>query len=234
MAQTSSASELDISTATSRSQSNIRSSQSEAQIEDDTQSQEEGSEAQIEDDTQSQEESSEPQIEDVSQSEVQSHPQPQRGSNRRLEPNPESYTPRRSTRGNNPPFVSMFLDRSRYKCIGCNKWISKKDYPHPRDLLFTLKAITPYLNRKTQEWDQTEKNGYFHLDLKCLQMHDATIELRQVTITDDTFLKLSQQQLQFLLVMLLPGACCIQQRENCVRYVKNKLHKVGRKYAGHT
>ena len=177
MAQTSSASELDISTATTRSQSNIRSSQSEAQIEDETQSQAE---------------SSEPNIENVSQSEVQ------RRSNRRLEPNPESYTPRRSTRGNNPPFVSMFLDRSRYKCIGCNKWISKKDYPHPRDLLFTLKAIRPYLNRKTQEWVHPEKNGYFHLDIKCLQMHDPTIELRQATITDDTFLKLSQQHLHFL------------------------------------
>ena len=70
MAQTSSASELDISTETTRSQSNIRSSQSEAQIEDGTQSQAESSEPNIEDDTQSQEESSEPQIENVSQSEV--------------------------------------------------------------------------------------------------------------------------------------------------------------------
>ena len=70
MAQTSSASELDISTATTRSQSNIMLSQCEAQIQDDTQSQEESSEPQIEDDIQSQEESSEPQ-----QSEVQSHPQ---------------------------------------------------------------------------------------------------------------------------------------------------------------
>ena len=142
MAQTSSASELDISTETTRSQSNIRSSQSEAQIKDETQSQAE---------------SSEPQIENVLQSEVQ------RRSNRRLEPNPESYTPRRSTRGNNPPFVSMFLDRSRYKCIGCNKWISKKDYPHPRDLLFTMKAIRPYLNRKTQEWVHPEKMATFTL-----------------------------------------------------------------------
>ena len=166
--------ELDSSTATTRSQSNIRSSQSEPQIEDETQ------------------------IEDAAISDGQSQPQPQRTANRRLEPNPESYTPRRSTRGNNPPFVTMFLDRSRYKCIGCNKWINKKDYPHPRDLLFTLKAIRPFLNRKTQEWVHPEKNGYIHLEIKCLQMHDPTIELRQATITDDTFLKLSQQQLQFL------------------------------------
>ena len=157
MAQASSASELDISTATTRSQSNIRSSQSEPQIEDDTQTEQESSEPQIEDDTQRKQESSELQIEDASLSEGQSQPQPQRRANRRLEPNPESYTPRRSTRGNNPPFVVMFLDRSRYKCIGCNKWINKKDYPHPRDLLFTLKAIRPFLNRKTQEWVHPEK-----------------------------------------------------------------------------
>ena len=183
MAQASSASELDISTATTRSHSNIRSSQSEPQIEDDTRREQE---------------SSEPQIKDASLGEGQSQPQSQRRANRRLEPNPESYTPRRSTRGNNPPFVAMFLDRSRYKCIGCNKWINKKDYPHPRDLLFTLKAIRPFLNRKTQEWVHPEKNGYFHLEIKCLQMYDPTIELRQATITDDTFLRLSQQQLQFL------------------------------------
>ena len=186
--------ELDSSTATTRSQSNIRSSQSEPQIEDETQ------------------------IEDAALSDGQSQPQPQRTANRRLEPNPESYTPRRSTRGNNPPFVTMFLDRSRYKCIGCNKWINKKDYPHPRDLLFTLKAIRPFLNRKTQEWVHPEKNGYFHLEIKCLQMHDPTIELRQATITDDTFLKLSQQQLQFLAGN--GRAYSIKQREKYLRYVK--------------
>ena len=185
MAQVSSPSELDISTATTRSQSNIRSSQSESQIEDYTQNEQES-------------QSSEPQIEDASQSEAQSQPQSQRRANRTSEPNPESYTPRRSTRGNNPPFVTMFLERSRYKCIGCNSWINKKDYPHPRDLLFTLKAIRPFLNRRTQEWVHPEKNGYFHLDIKCLQLHDATIELRQATMTDGTFMKLSQQQLEFL------------------------------------
>ena len=64
--------------------------------------------------------------------------------------------------------------------------------------MFTLKAIRPFLNRKTQEWVHPEKNGYFHLDIKCLQMHDSTIEMRQVTITDENFLMLSQQQLEFL------------------------------------
>ena len=63
--------------------------------------------------------------------------------------------------------------------------------------MFTLKAIRPFLNPKTQEWVHPEKNGYFHLDIKCLQMHDSTIEMRQVTITDENFL-MSQQQLEFL------------------------------------
>ena len=183
MEQSSSDPEMAISTTTTRSQSNLRSSQSEPKIEDASQS-----EPQIEDASQS-----EPQIEDASQSE----PHQQRRSHRR-QPDVESYVPRRSTRGNNPPFVAMFLDRSRYKCIGCNKWINKKDHPHPKDLMFTLKAIRPFLNRKTQEWVHPEKNGYFQLDIKCLQMHDSTIEMRQVTITDENFLMLSQQQLEFL------------------------------------
>ena len=173
MEQSSSDPEMAISTTTTRSQSNLRSSHSEVHIEDASQS--------------------EPQIEHASQSE----PHQQRRSHRR-QPDVESYDPRRSTRGNNPPFVAMFLDRSRYKFIGCNKWINKKDHPHPKDLMFTLKAIRPFLNRRKQEWVHPEKNGYFHLDIKCLQMHDSTIEMRQVTITDENFLMLSQQQLEFL------------------------------------
>ena len=124
--------EMAISTTTTRSQSNLRSSQSEVYIEDASRS--------------------EPQIEDASQSE----PHQQRRSHRR-QPDVENYAPRRSTRGNNPPFVAMFLDKSRYKCIGCNKWINKKDHPHPKDLMFTLKAIRPFLNRKTQKTELSDE-----------------------------------------------------------------------------
>ena len=77
MEQSSSDPEMAISTTTTRSQSNLRSSQSEVHIEDASQS--------------------EPQIEDASQSE----PHQQRRSHRR-QPDVESYAPRRSTRGNNP------------------------------------------------------------------------------------------------------------------------------------
>ena len=65
-------------------------------------------------------------------------------------------------------------------------------------MLFTLKTIRPFLNRKTQEWVHPEKNGYFHLDIRCLQMHDSTIEIRQATMTDDNFMMLSQQQIEYL------------------------------------
>ena len=84
------------------------------------------------------------------------------------------------------------------KCLGCDRYIHKKDLPHPTDIIFSLKAIRPYLNRKTQEWNHPEKQGYFHLNIECLQKHDSTIEMRQATITDDMFMRLSQQQLQFL------------------------------------
>ena len=170
--------------AATRSQNNIRLSQSQLDSEEASQSEE-----QVE-----QPSAIEPENEGPSHSE----PQPQRISNRRRDPELDSYTPRRSTRGNNPPFVTLFLDRTRYKCIGCNKWINKKDNPHPRDMLFTLKAIRPFLNRKTQEWVHPEKNGYFHLDIRCLQMHDSTIEIRQATMTDDNFMMLSQQQIEYL------------------------------------
>ena len=111
---------------------------------------------------------------------------------------PQGYTPRRSTRQNNPPFVTTFKKRSKYLCLGCNKWIWKKNYPHPRDLLFTLKAIRPFLNPKTQEWVHPEKNGFFHLDINCLQLHDNTIEMRQATVADDVYMSLTQQHLEYL------------------------------------
>ena len=146
------------------------------------------------------------QIEETSnsdQNEESTPPAPQQQSTPRAQQQQrreelESYTPRVSTRGNNPPFVTLFNDRSRYKCLGCNKWINKKDLPHPRDLLFTLKAIRPFLNHRTQQWVHPEKNGYFHLNIKCLQKHDPAIEIRKCTVTDETFMKLSQQQLEFL------------------------------------
>ena len=117
---------------------------------------------------------------------------------RQNQDSPIGYTPRRSTRQNNLPFVTLFFKKSRYKCLGCNSWINKKDYPHPRDIIFTLKAIRPFLNPRTQQWVHPERNGYFHLDLKCLQLHDNNIEMRQETITDDVFMRLSNQQLEYL------------------------------------
>ena len=113
-------------------------------------------------------------------------------------PEMQGYEVRRSTRGYNPPFVTFFGDKSKYKCISCGKYIFKKDFPHPTDLMFTLKAIRPYLNPHTLRWDQPEKQGFFHLSLNCLQKHDQTIEMRQATITDQMFMQLSQQQLQYL------------------------------------
>ena len=111
---------------------------------------------------------------------------------------PQGYTPRRSTRQNNPPFVTLFNERAKYKCLGCNGWIWKKNFPHPRDLLFTLKAIRPFINPRTQEFVHPERNGFFHLDIKCLKLHDNTIEMRQATVSDEVFMRLSQQQLEYL------------------------------------
>ena len=116
---------------------------------------------------------------------------------RNLLPEDQSYAPRRSTRGNNPPFV-MLMEKTKYRCLGCNQWIMKKNHPHPRDLIFTLKAIRPFINPRTQQWVHPERSGFFHLDISCLQNHDNTLEIRAATITDDLFMKLSRQHLDFL------------------------------------
>ena len=96
------------------------------------------------------------------------------------------------------------MRKNRYKCLGCNSWINKEDFPHPRDILFTLKAIRPFIKPRTQQWVHPERDGYFHLDLKCLQLHDKQIEMRQATVTDDVFMRLSNQQLEYLNTVGIP------------------------------
>ena len=110
---------------------------------------------------------------------------------------PQGYTPLRSTHQNNPPFV-MLYKRKCYKCLECDTWGAKKDNPHPHDLIFTLKASCPYVHLMTQEWIHLERNVFFHLNIKCLQKHDHTMEMHMVTITDDVFMCLFQQQIEFL------------------------------------
>ena len=110
---------------------------------------------------------------------------------------PQGYTPWRSTQQNNPPFVALY-ERKYYKCLGCDTWVVKKDNPYSCNLIFMLKAICPYVHLTTQEWIHPEGNGFFHLDINCVQKHDCTIEMHMATITDDVFMCLTQQQLEFL------------------------------------
>ena len=107
------------------------------------------------------------------------------------------YQARRSARRHNPPFVT-FMAKAKYRCIGCNKWIEVQDNPPPRNMVFTLKAIRPYLNPRTQQWVEPERNGYLHLNITCLKKHDTAIELRQACMTDDVFTKCTKANLDYL------------------------------------
>ena len=90
------------------------------------------------------------------------------------------------------------MEKKQVQVFGMQPMDHQTNLPHPRDLIFTLKAIRPYINPKTQQWVHPERNVFFHLDIACLQRHNNTIEIRAATITDDLFMKLSRQQLDFL------------------------------------
>ena len=51
------------------------------------------------------------------------------GPQEKARKSPQGYTPLQCTRQNNPPFLTGFMDRNKYKCLGCNKWVCKNDYP---------------------------------------------------------------------------------------------------------
>ena len=70
--------------------------------------------------------------------------------------------------------------------------------PTPLQFAVHSEGYTTYINQPTQESIHPEKNGFFHLNIECLQKHDWSIEMRMVTVTDEVFMWLMQQQLEYL------------------------------------
>ena len=55
-----------------------------------------------------------------------------------------------------------------------------------------------FINPKTQKRCITECNVYFHLKKTCLRVYDQAVEFKDITMTNEVFNKLSDEQMEVL------------------------------------
>ena len=103
-----------------------------------------------------------------------------------------------STKANpNPPMIT-FQQGLISRCQRCPTKITKQD--PPMDMVFRLKAIRPFMNKKTGLWQDAIGNAYFHLDVTCLKAHNQNINEEDLLL----FLKmLLYLKLRFIFVDLI-------------------------------
>ena len=101
-----------------------------------------------------------------------------------------------STKANpNPPMIT-FQQGLISRCQGCPTKITKQD--PPMDMVFRLKAIRPFMNKKTGLWQDAIGNAYFHLYVTCLKAHNQNINEEDITMEDDTFLQCKNSHMEYL------------------------------------
>ena len=98
--------------------------------------------------------------------------------------NPRQVRPVPSTNANPNPPVITFQQGLISKCQRCPTKITKQK--PPMDMVFRLKAIRPFLNKKIGLWQDVIGNAYFHLDVTCLKAHNQDINEQDITMEDDT------------------------------------------------
>ena len=97
----------------------------------------------------------------------------------------------------NPPTIVRATDMIR-RCHGCRGDIKASDKEYPHDMVFLWRGVVGYLNRVRNEWVESEQNIHFHLKMSCLRKNDGTMEARYIATNDETFLRLDQQQMEWL------------------------------------
>ena len=112
-------------------------------------------------------------------------------------PEPRKVRPIKSTEAfPNPPYVVHSL-YNLSKCQGCPEKIDPKKKP-PHDIFFRMKAIRPYQVKETLMWHDKVANAYFHLKLECLKKFDPTINVEDITMTNEMFRNISDVYLAHL------------------------------------
>ncbi len=97
----------------------------------------------------------------------------------------------------NRPIVKLLCGNIHH-CYGCKKDIRYLDYQYPYDTVFSTKADIKVKNMTTNSWFTLKCDVHFHPHFTCLRMFDASLGLRQLTISDEVFLSLTTEQLEGL------------------------------------
>ena len=111
--------------------------------------------------------------------------------------NRRSVRPLQSTPSNpNPPMITFQQGLGISRCQGCPSQIQEKNAP--LDLVFRIKAIRPFLNKKTGMWQDAIGNAYCHLDVGCLKSHNPDVEEEKITMEDKTFMQCKDEHMRYL------------------------------------
>ena len=84
------------------------------------------------------------------------------------------------------------------KCHGCKKPITAEEKKSPHNLVFGMKGMRMAYAANRKEFYEREDNVYFHLDMKCLLKHDPQISMHQIAVSDEEFLKLTDENFEVL------------------------------------
>ena len=105
----------------------------------------------------------------------------------------------RKNKVDNPPVIIITSWRIT-QCKGCRKGILKEEKAYPHNLVIHHHGIYAYCNPKTKQWVNEEVNVHFHLDMKCLQKNDPSLEKRHFVCNDEDFVKLDHTQMEVLMM----------------------------------
>ena len=97
----------------------------------------------------------------------------------------------------NPPLVSQVLFTVTV-CQGCPNQIDSRNFVPPNDLLIKMMMIRPYRDPRTNYWHDKISNGYFHLNIACLQKFNPTLSVEDMTMTNEMFCNISQVHMDHL------------------------------------
>ena len=98
----------------------------------------------------------------------------------------------------NPPVVIFTNGLGIKVCKGCLKRITKEQQVYPNNMVFRRWGPGGFINPKTQKRCATECNIHFHLKKTCLRGYDQAVEFNDITMTNEVFDKLSDEQMEVL------------------------------------
>ena len=96
------------------------------------------------------------------------------------------------------PLVIFTDGRGIHVCQGCPNPISKQEQKYPKNMVFRMKIDNTFLHKTTNRVMKKEQDAHFHLNMTCLRKKDASVEMRDIYMTDDTFQELTRENMEVL------------------------------------